>query len=825
MHIRFGNKFPKHRTQVISQGKRTNVQNAILIEHKMISLVASLASCRCRHANGESFGLGFGRKHPKQINSRNTEHRLYPARHCKYSAKLVNSLLDNVSKLEKSMRLILLIILLTLFPNLCRGEASMNIPSDFPQFQVPGNKEKMQTLREMYWHHYPNASTVTTIWDQWLPAPALWPSIETDNWAQQMREKWDASFSTRPMDADGYVSVNQHPSIAHPMGWPFPFWNQGIGGYGWHFSFKDTIGPPWRPEHLNTKDGWQLLGAQDDGITEDGWKLKLTEAGAAVIAPKRDIDTFQSPFIQMRWQATGLGKDAQPYLEWATKDQPEFGSDRRFYFDPIESSSTVYSVIPMYKHPKWNGEITQLRVNFGNEPGASVNIHSLFTQYDTRHDINGQCYVRGCATYFWWSRDINFLRRSINRMRIALRYVMTEHQALERKYVFNTWVGHDGRTGLKTKPDGTKEQIPGHGIGDNYWDLLPMGHMDAYATILYYEALHCMASIEREIEAHPEWGVAGGTLKFDPDTLLKHAQEVKAEGNKLFWNSKTGRFIPAIDADGKTHDYGFTFLNFEAIYYDFATPEHAKTIMSWLNGDRIVEGDTAQGADIYHWRFAPRATTKRNEEFYFFGWTIPQTIPWGYQIQDGGAVLGWSYHDMMARLKIFGPDNAWKRLQEIVKWFDEVQTAGGYRKYYDGKREGSMQGEGTPGGLGLDCEFMESVLAPQIVMDGFLGFKPTGDGFSVNPNLPTDWPELAIDRIHFHNLTLRIRVTRDVIEIIRDGRTDEPCFVSLPNGSWKLSYINEDGTVRASTMQKKRDSDGAFEIDWSKAAGIRFDKK
>ena len=68
---------------------------------------------------------------------------------------------------------------------------------------------------------------------------------------------------------------------------------------------------------------------------------------------------------------------------------------------------------------------------------------------------------------------------------------------------------------------------------------------------------------------------------------------------------------------------------------------------------------------------------------------------------DGGAVFGFSYHDLMARLKVLGPDNAWQRLREIIPWFEEVQAAGGYRKYYDGSREGSLQGGGTAGGLGL----------------------------------------------------------------------------------------------------------------------------
>ena len=41
---------------------------------------------------------------------------------------------------------------------------------------------------------------------------------------------------------------------------------------------------------------------------------------------------------------------------------------------------------------------------------------------------------------------------------------------------------------------------------------------------------------------------------------------------------------------------------------------------------------------------------------------------------------------------------------------------------YDGSREGTLQGGGTAGGLGLDAEFFESVLVPQVMLEGFLGF-------------------------------------------------------------------------------------------------------
>ncbi|MGQ9763681.1 MAG: glycosyl hydrolase family 65 protein [Armatimonadota bacterium] len=658
------------------------------------------------------------------------------------------------------------------------GETQSGIPNDFPRFVVPGFEHEMDSLRSLYWLHYPGSGPKATLWDLWLPAPSLWPAVESDAMVHNMRNQWSRVLSERFIDAEGYVSVHQHPSIAHPHGWPFPFWNQGKGGMGWHFSFKDTIGSGWRTNELSNSAEWKVKGADDCGIEEYGWRLKITSPGASIKTPRIAIDTFQAPFFQIRWKASGM-ENAQPYIEWTTDSSPQFNPDKRMYFDPPQGSELLYSVIPMYKHPEWTGTVTQIRINFGN-PNADgeVVLHSAFTQYDTRHDINGQSYIRGCLTYFNWTGDLAFLRRNINRMRLALRYVMTEHQALERKYVFNTWWGHDGRSGIKITDKG-KQILYGHGVGDNYWDLLPFGNKDCYATILYYDALINMASIEKAIRDHPEWNIPLGALAFNPDELLRHAEEVKRVGNKLFWNTRTGRFINCIDADNQVHDYGYTFLNLESIYYNFATEEHARSIMSWITGKRLVNDDTSKGDDIYYWRFAPRSTTKRNIDYYFWGWSAPEAIPFGGQVQDGGAVLGFSYHDLMARIKTLGPDDAWLRLKEIIKWFDEVQAAGGYRKYYDGTRDGTLQGCGTPGGLGLDCEFFESVMVPTVILDGFLGFRPTPDGFAIDPHLPSEWPELSVDRIRWRNLTLQVSATRDTVRITTDGISDTPCTIEV----------------------------------------------
>lgn len=669
------------------------------------------------------------------------------------------------------------------------GAAMAEIPTDFPRFSVPGLESEMQSLRELYWLHYPGSGPKSTLWDSWLPSPSLWPAVTGGGQSDAMRHAWAEALSTRIMEPDGYVATHQHASIAHPNGWPFPFWCQGMpGAVGWHFSFKDTIGAGWRPDELSTTDGWSLVGVADEGVGEEGWNLKLTAPMATLEAPAVTVERLQAPFVQMRWKGSGMA-GAKPFIEWMTEEHPSYSPERRMYFDPVDGSGMVYTVIPLYKHPNWAGKITRLRVNLGNpSAGGDVIFQALFTQYDTRHDVNSQCYIQGCAAYFNWTGDLGFLRRNINLMRRALRFVMIEHQAMERNYVYNTWVGHDGRSGIEIGKDGLKRILPGHGIGDNYWDLIPFGNKDCYASMLYYDALLKMAEIERQIRRHPEWNVAQGVEAFDPDVLTKHAADVKKTGNKLFWNPETGRFINCIDADEKIHDYGYTFLNLEAIYYDVASPEHAKSIMSWLSGDTMVAGDTAQGADIYHWRFAPRCTTKRNIDYYFWGWTAPESIPWGGQVQDGGAVLAWSYHDLMSRLKVRGADDAWARLREIVKWFDEAQAAGGYRKYYDGSREGSLQGCGTPGGLGLDCEFFESVLVPQVMIDGFLGFRPMADGFALDPCLPSGWPELTIERIRWHDLTLRVRATGSYVEITSDGSSAQPCLVRLPRGEHSIEW-------------------------------------
>jgi hypothetical protein len=138
----------------------------------------------------------------------------------------------------------------------------------------------------------------------------------------------------------------------------------------------------------------------------------------------------------------------------------------------------------------------------------------------------------------------------------------------------------------------------------------------------------------------------------------------------------------------------------------------------------------------------------------------------------------------MARLMTAGPDDAAARLKEILAWFDETQAEGGYRAYYEkDPSRGSMQGGNVAGGLGLDKEFFESVLVPQVMLYGFLGFRPTADGFAISPQLPSDWPELTATRIHLHDAVLNVSAKQGgEVRLSGTGPSDQPLAIEAAPG-------------------------------------------
>jgi cellobiose phosphorylase len=84
--------------------------------------------------------------------------------------------------------------------------------------------------------------------------------------------------------------------------------------------------------------------------------------------------------------------------------------------------------------------------------------------------------------------------------------------------------------------------------------------------------------------------------------------------------------------------------------------------------------------------------------------------------------------------------------------------------------------------LGLDREFFESILVPQVMLYGFLGLKPTVDGCEISPRLPSDWPSLAITRIHLHDHVLDISVQGKTVHVKDHTPGGDLLTIKVPAG-------------------------------------------
>ena len=695
--------------------------------------------------------------------------------------------------------------------------AFADVPADFIEYKTssPEAQKNLDLLRALYYENYDRTTPQATLWDDWLSKSGLWDGYTgSDN----HRKAWKECLSQRKVNPEtGYVHTDQHASIAHPEGWPFPFWNQGVGGKGkgWHFSFKNTVGKPWRQTNINKPEEWNFIGCEAGELNEDGLPVTLTAPDAALEPPIGALETMQAPFMQTRYIAEKDYENLKPYIEWKTDKNGSYDENNRVYID-APASWMRYAVADMTKNPNWTGTVYDVRLRMGNETtGQKIVLQAFFTTYDTRHNVNSQAYIRGCCHYFFWTGDVDFLKTTIDKIRLAHKQLLVEHHAEKENIIHTTWVGHDPKPGI-VRENGKRVMRPGVGIGSNYWDLIPFGAKDCYATVLYYDMLNHFARLEKAIENHPEWGIEKG--EYTSADLLKKAAKVKDVGNKLFWNEENGRFNHSIDEDGLTYDYGYTFVNTEAVYTGFATDEHAREIMSWIDGTRVVKGDTSIGDDIYHWKFGPRSTTKRNTDYYCWVWNDAGSIPWGGQVQDGGAVLGFSYYDVMARMRVNGVDDSWERLCGITDWYKDVLAEGGYRKYYE-NHDGTLQGGGTAGGLGCDFEFFETALVPQVVTEGYLGLRADADSLIINPNLPAALPDLSVSKIKWHNTVMTVKATgKKRIEAVFEGKPGADTAFTLPEGDWMYTVCDAKGKLIGFGH-----INGNYKLSAPNAGSIRFD--
>lgn len=105
----------------------------------------------------------------------------------------------------------------------------------------------------------------------------------------------------------------------------------------------------------------------------------------------------------------------------------------------------------------------------------------------------------------------------------------------------------------------------------NWWDTIGFGHKDAYSNALAYHALLGMADLAKR---------AGESQ--DVRLYASRAAKLRSAYFKTFYDPATGVLAGWKSADGKLHDYYFTFVNSMAITYGLVPQNRANQIMDHL---------------------------------------------------------------------------------------------------------------------------------------------------------------------------------------------------------------------------------------------------
>ena len=412
--------------------------------------------------------------------------------------------------------------------------------------------------------------------------------------------------------------------------------------------------------------------------------------------------------------------------------------------------------------------------------------------YDTRHFTTNPCFILGAYRYFAWTRDMDFLKEMMPKLRQAMAFDLNEVHGRDGILTIDA-KGHEGRN---------------DGIGSNYWDILPFGYKEAFCSSYFYEALRAMAELEQFCA---DRGLDLPGPKESPAFYQALRSKAQKAYNKTFWDDKKGRYVGCVDVDGVKHDYGFTFVNLEAMAYGLADQEQVRRVYRWMETEPTSTGK----ADTYSaWIFAPRANTihnpPRDEAVNSKQSTVtspasasppsstidhgPSTIPhqpsalapsphrpippspppwwhfgwggtdYGDQCQDGGAILYTSGYDVIARAKYLGADNAYQRLKEILDRYNMPDRLCGGSPMYRGEKTQGGPG-GSAGSIGVEGEFPESGLAPASFLYAFLGIDADTKGLRICPNLPSSLKYAGVRNLSYAGTLYDIRVTNDSVEI------------------------------------------------------------
>ena len=232
----------------------------------------------------------------------------------------------------------------------------------------------------------------------------------------------------------------------------------------------------------------------------------------------------------------------------------------------------------------------------------------------------------------------------------------------------------------------------------NWWDTIGFAHEDAYSNALAYHALLGMSEMARRAN-RPK----------DAQLYAARAEKLRSVYFETFYNPTTGVLAGWRSADGKLHDYYFTFVNSAAITYGLVSGDKANRIM-----DRLLA--KMKEVDYTHFEYGlPGNLIPIRREDYVdhdkrFGGPEKEDGSDGFEIyENGGATACYAYFTLQALYQLGRREQADAILFPMLRGYEK----GGFQgRASNGMTYDWKAWDGTPHGYeGLLVDGYQALLA------------------------------------------------------------------------------------------------------------------
>ena len=308
---------------------------------------------------------------------------------------------------------------------------------------------------------------------------------------------------------------------------------------------------------------------------------------------------------------------------------------------PLASGLTVLDLVRVSVERVLNGGRTYGQVGYGKTKDYPDAVR--WRSRSDSLDLAPSVLIAGCQ-YIEGSGDMTWAAANFDRL-AAMGSKMLASDTSGDGLIKYPASGNSGSYGAGTRPS-------------NWWDTIGFGYEDAYANALAYRACLLLSEVATKLNKGAQ-----------ADRFSTAAQKIKAAYYPTFYDPQTGVLAGWKSADGKLHDYWFTFVNGMAISFGLVEDKEANAIMNALLHKMDEVGYT-------HFELGlPGNLIPIRKEDYLPGdkrWGTPTLEDGsdGFQIyENGGATACHTYWTIHALFKLKRTNDARRIFYPMLKSF------------------------------------------------------------------------------------------------------------------------------------------------------------